>query len=326
MAKNTNVEKFKALATAPAAAGQPSVVLSGLCGSLMAHNYRGEALAVLNEAHRRHPGDFWINFLLGHFWEKEHPQLAVGYFRVAVAVRPSSDQAFAKLANALRDSGDADGAIHAYRKLLELNPDADVMRDMAKLLGPRGGLEAMRAAWAKRLDRNPPDHPPWYGYAQLCLFLGDEDAFRRNRTALLDRFDGAVTDWFESERISLACLLRPAEGDELRRVIEMVNRAVAIGPKPPHPDYAYIQFVQGLAEYRQGRPAKAIAFLEPVSTKLAGRAGPRMALAMAQFQAGFPAEARRTLVQPFRATTGTSCNRIRPRSGRVTPSAARRRD
>ena len=42
-------------------------------------------------------------FLLGHSWEQVHPQLAVGYFRVAVAVRPSSDQAFAKLANALRD-------------------------------------------------------------------------------------------------------------------------------------------------------------------------------------------------------------------------------
>ena len=300
-AKSTDVEKFQVLAT-PEAAAQPSVIISGLCGSLLTHNYRDEALAVLTEAYRRYPGDYWINFLLGHFWERERPQLAVGYLRVAVAVRPSSDQAFAKLANALRDSGDADGAVHAYRKAIELNSNADLMRDLAKLQGPRGRLEAVRAAWAKALDVNPADHASWYGYAQLCLFLGDEDAFRRNRTALLDRFEGAATDWYEAERISLACLLRPAAGDELNRVLEMVNRATAIGPKPPNPDHAYIQFVQGLAEYRQGRPAQAIALLEPAATKLSGRAGPRLALAMAQFQAGFQAEARRTLVsavQPY---------------------------
>src|SRR5262249_49698090 len=42
--------------------------------------------------------------------------------------------------------------------------------------------------------------------------------------------------------------------------------------------------------------AEAIALLQPAATKLSNRAGPRMALAMAQFRAGFPAEARRTLV------------------------------
>jgi serine/threonine-protein kinase len=293
-AKNADVEKFKVLA-AQEAAGQPSVVISGLCGSLMAHNYRDEALAVLGEAHRRYPGDYWINFLLGHFWEKDRPQQAVGYLRAAVALRPTSDQAFAKLANALRDSGDPDGAVHAYRRAIELHPDADLMRDLAKLLGPRGKPEAVRAAWAKTLDRNPPDHPSWYGYAQLCLFLDDEEAFRRNRTAMLNRFLGADTDWYAAERISLACLLRPAEGDELDRVVEMVNRAVTIGPKPPDPDHAYIQFVQGLAEYRQGRPAQAIPLLEPAAARLFSRPGPRLVLAMAQFRAGFHADARRTL-------------------------------
>ena len=81
----------------------------------------------------------------------------------------------------------------------------------------------------------------------------------------------------------------------------MVNRAVAVGPKPPHFDYSYIQFVQGLAKYRQERPAEAIALLEPAATKLFKRAGPRMALAMAQFRAGFPEEARQTLVSAVQA-------------------------
>jgi serine/threonine-protein kinase len=212
-----------------------------------------------------------------------------------LAVRPTSDQAYARLANALRDSGDADGAIHAYRRAIELNPDADLMRDLAKLLTAGGKLKAVRAAWAKVLDGNPSDHASWYGYAQLCLFLGDEEAFRRNRKALLDRFEGTAREWYECERITLACLLRPAAPDELNRVVEMVDRAAAVGPKPPHHDHAYIQFVQGLAEYRQGRPAEAITLLESAATTLSNRAGPRMALAMAQFRAGLPAEARRTL-------------------------------
>jgi serine/threonine-protein kinase len=118
---------------------------------------------------------------------------------------------------------------------------------------------------------------------------------------MLDRFEGAAKEWYECERISLACLLRPAAPDELNRVVEMVNRAAAVGPKPPHFDYTYIQFVQGLAEYRQGRAAEAIALLQPAATKLSNRAGPQMALAMAQFRAGFPAEARHTLVLAVQA-------------------------
>ena len=104
-----------------------------------------------------------------------------------MAVRPSSDQAYTKLANALRDSGDADGAIHAYRKAIELNSNADLMRDLAKLLAPQGKLEAVRAAWAKLLDGNPPDHASWYGMAVpvprrgLPATHGDIDRFRDRR-------------------------------------------------------------------------------------------------------------------------------------------------
>src|SRR5205807_1686537 len=65
--------KLKALATAPEAAAQPPVVLSGLGGTLLAGAQREEALALLREAQQRHPEDFWINYLLGHFWDQERP-------------------------------------------------------------------------------------------------------------------------------------------------------------------------------------------------------------------------------------------------------------
>ena len=103
-----------------------------------------------------------------------------------------------------------------------------------------------------------------------------------------------------AERDSLACLLLPASGEELRRAVALVDQAVATGPKFS-PDNAYLLFIRGLAEYRQGRPQQAVPLLEESAALLANRAGPRLALAMAQFRSGGPAEARQTLAAAVRA-------------------------
>ncbi len=293
--KDKDAKKLKALVRVPGAAAQPPVVLSGFCGSLLAHNERADVLAVLSEAQQEHPDDFWINYLLGHFWAKERPQHAVGYFRAAVAIRPTSDQAYCKLAGALRDAGDADAAAAAFRKALALNPTCSTVKELAKLLAPAGRLAEALSAWDRLLARDPPDDDSWYGHAQLCLFLGREDAYRRARTALLDRDRGDPGDWRVAERTGLACLLLPASGEELRRAVALVDRAAAVAPKSPHPDAAYVQFVQGLAEYRRGRPENAIGFLEDSAEKLDNRPGPLLVLAMAQFRTGSPKLARKTL-------------------------------
>jgi len=58
--------------------------------------------------------------------------------------------------------------------------------------------------------------------------------------------------------------------------------------------------VKGLAEYRQGRPQQAVPFLRQSAAKLPNRAGPRLVLAMAQFQSGSTKEARKTLAAAVR--------------------------
>ncbi len=63
-AKDTG--KSKALAAAPMAPDQPPMILSGLGGTLLVYDLRDETLRLLREAQRRHPADFWINYLLGH--------------------------------------------------------------------------------------------------------------------------------------------------------------------------------------------------------------------------------------------------------------------
>jgi eukaryotic-like serine/threonine-protein kinase len=288
-----DARRMKQLATAPGASAQPPLFLSGLGGILLANGQREEALAWLREAQQRHPGDFWLNFLLGHFWEQERPQVAVGYFRAAVAIRPGSDEAYVKLGRALRATGDQDGAAAAFRKAFELSPNYAVVKDLARVLAPSGRLEEARAAWGAALERGPAGPDAWYGYAPLCLYLGKEEAYRRARKALLERF-GDTTDWGVAERTGLACLLLPAAGEELRRAVGLADQAMAEGSNPD-PKNPYIQFLKGLAEYRQGRPRQAIPWLEGPSVKLPNRAGPRLVLAMAQFQSGSAKEARKTL-------------------------------
>ncbi len=295
--RDTGVQKLKALVRVPGAAAQPPVILSGFCGSLLAHGQRADALAVLSEAQQGHPEDFWLNYLLGHFWAKDHPRRATGYFRAAVAVRPTSDQAYSKLAGALRDAGDTDAAVAAFSRAAALNPSCPTVKELAKLLAPKGRLGEALGAWDRLLARNPPDDDSWYGHAQLCLFLGHEDAYRRARTALLDRDRGDAGDWRVAERTGLACLLLPAADEELRRAVELVDRAAALAPKSPHLDNAYVQFAQGLAEYRQGRPERAIGFLEDSAGRLVNRPGPRLVLAMARHRTGSTGEARKTLAE-----------------------------
>ena len=293
--------KLKELAAAPQAPAQPPVVLSGLGGLLLGGGQPEEALALLREAQRRNPADFWINFVLGSFLDKQRPQEAVAYFRAAVAVRPSSDQAYALLGRALLGAGDTDAAIAVFRGARALNPNRFVAAGLAKALAARGGLEEARAAWEDALARDSRDSRSWHGYAPLCLFLGKEDAYRRARQALLEGSEDNTDEWYILERNSVACLLLPAFGEELRRAVALVDRAVATGPKFPDPADPFLQFIRGLAEYRQGRARQAVPSLEESAALLPNRAGPRLALAMAQFQSGSKLEARKNLAAAIRA-------------------------
>jgi serine/threonine-protein kinase len=287
--------KLNALARAEGAVAQPPVVLSGLAGSLLDGDHRMRALALLREAQQRHPEDFWINYLLGQFWVQARAQEAVGYCRAAVAIRPNSDQAYALLGRALRGLGDSDGASVAFRKALALNPNCAVGKELASAVGGRRGLEEARVAWEKLVERDPHNHEAWHGYAELCLYLGNRDAYRLARERLLDRFGKTANDWITAERTSMACLLLPAYGEELQRAAGLADRAVSAAAESREPGNPYVRFVQGLAEYRQGRYAQALPWLQDSAANLPNRPGPRLVLAMAQFQSGSEEEARKTL-------------------------------
>jgi serine/threonine-protein kinase len=296
-----DAEKLGSLARAPAASAEPPVVVSALAQFILGGKYKNEALSIMRDAQHRDPGDFWTNYLLGCFWWEDYPQAAVGYFRAAVAVRPTSYGAYTMLGRALLGVGDVEGAIGAFRRSVLLKPTPVVVNDLAWILAPSGQLEEARAAWERLLQRDPPEHDSWYGYAPLCLFLKNEEAYRQARTTLLDRFGSTTDDWIVAERASVACLLLPDSGEDMRRATRLADLAVAAGEKSLEPGNPYLRFAKGLAVYRSGQPEAAIPLLLEAAQKLNDRAGPRLALAMAQFQSGSTVQARKTLAAAVRA-------------------------
>jgi serine/threonine-protein kinase len=289
-----DIRLLEELAHAPEAVEQPPAFLSGLGGSLLADGQPEVARALLRAAQQKYPGDFYINYLLGHALEQDRPQEAVGYFRAALAVRPTSDQAKALLSGVMNYLGDSDAAIDALRQAVAQNPSRTGITVLVKALAPKERLEEARAIWEKMLASNPPDHDLWYGYSQLCLMLRNNEEYRRTREAMLRRF-GASDNWIIAERTGLACLLLPDAAEELHSAAAMADRAVALAWKSSEPDNAYVQFAKGLSDYRQGRPDQAMPLLRSAVQKIPSRPGPRLVLAMAEFRSGSPEEARKTL-------------------------------
>jgi serine/threonine-protein kinase len=313
-----DAKKLSELARAPGASAQPPGVVSGLAAAMIGTMYKYEAQEFMRAAQQRHPGDFWINYLLGCFWWEDYPQEAVGYLRAAVAIRPTSDGAYLMLGKALRNAGDSEGAIAAVRRSVALNPGHANAKEPAwarapgqyrataapdpKRTGSRGPSPTIllrlgrwneaRVAWKTALKADPPGYEAWFGYPELCLFLGEVDEYRRARRALLERF-GATTDPYAAERISRACLLLPATGDELHKAVAVAARAVArtSGEQGARP---YFEFAGGLAVYRQGQYDRAISAMRG-DAAIVLRPAPALIIAMALHQKGQANEARKTL-------------------------------
>jgi serine/threonine-protein kinase len=158
----------------------------------------------------------------------------------------------------------------------------------------QGRGAAVLAAWKERLASHPTAHEDWYGYAELCLFLGDQPEYCRVRRDLLAQF-ATATDPIVAERVGRSCLLLPGTEDELRQAAVLTDRAVDAGSKY---DWVrpYFHFAKGLAHYRRGRFDEAIATMTgDAKTARYVEPSPRLVTAMALYQKGEKDEARKLL-------------------------------
>jgi tetratricopeptide (TPR) repeat protein len=84
---------------------------------------KADAVPFLTAAQTQHPNDFWLNLVLGNAlagakkWEE-----AVGYYRAALALRPSAAVALGNLANSLTNQARTVEALGHYRRARELDP------------------------------------------------------------------------------------------------------------------------------------------------------------------------------------------------------------
>ena len=156
-----------------------------------------------------------------------------------------------------------------------------------------GRWDESRLAWRHLLDRNPPEQVAWDGYAELCLYLGHADEYRRVRTELLERF-GDVTEPRVAERTGRACLLQPLSDDELRQASMLIDRALAADLKGNDWLIPYFRFAKALAEYRARRYENARSLLPEDTLNVLGPA-PRLLLAMVQHRLGQTDAARASL-------------------------------
>jgi serine/threonine-protein kinase len=219
---------------------------------------------------------------------------AIDCYQKALKIDPDYGWAHHNLANALREKGQLTEAHDHYREVLRVDPtNPEAHNGLASVLVPQGRGQEALTGWKKALAANPPEHIAWMGYPELCLFLGQDEEYRRARRALLERF-AATTDPYIAEPVARACLLLPGTEDELGKAAALADRAAAARRPTPDWVYRYFLFARGLAEYRQGRWAGAISLMEGEASRVMGPA-PGLVLALAQHRAGQTNQARKTL-------------------------------
>jgi serine/threonine-protein kinase len=294
------------LATAPVEAGgyyraalasrpDAAVAYTALGDALRAQHLRDEAIGYYRRAVQIDPqyarGHTNLGNILNDLGRTDE---AVACYRRALEVDPTYVWAHFDLATTLRDAGRMDEAIEHYRQYLAVDPTHSYVAHLVRADPVRKGRgEEVRREWKKALEADPPEHDAWFGYAELCLFLGQEDEYRRARQDLLRRF-GASRDPYVAERTARTTLLLPASEDELRAAVALAEQAVAAKATTAQWIYPYFLFAQGLAEYRQGRFDSTISIMSADAGTVMGPA-PRLVTAMAEYRKGQEEEARKTL-------------------------------
>jgi serine/threonine-protein kinase len=259
-----------------------------------------QCIAEYEQAIRLDPANAWCHNRLGvaFQWKGGHDDEAIARFRESIRIDPTIGWTHHHLAVSLERQGRFDEAVAEFREAARLSPEkrAEWKWDLRRvLLRQRRGAEAL-AAWKEELAARPTAHDDWFGYAELCAFLGEEAEYRRARRDLLAQF-GTATDPYVAERVGRGCVLLPGTEDELRQAAALTDRAVAAEGQQYDWVRPYFHFAKGLAHYRQGRFDDAVATMTGDASKSAEYLGPipRLVTAMALYQKGQKDEARKFL-------------------------------
>ena len=131
-----NLARLKELTTDAPIQGQSVQLLVALGERLHTADPKA-ALPFLRTVQQAHPGDFFANFWVAHAEDSAH---AVGYYRVAQALRPDTVVADINLGSALRNQGWTEEALHFFQRTVNVDPQgptahaklAEALREMGR--------------------------------------------------------------------------------------------------------------------------------------------------------------------------------------------------
>jgi tetratricopeptide (TPR) repeat protein len=191
-----------------------------------------------------------------------------------------------------------------------LPPTVENQPQSVRLLRVRAYFRARRGRFAEaaadftkavELDpKDPKDHESCYYLAAALVQTGSLEAYQEHCRRSAERFADTTKPHY-AEHIAKACLILPASGADPETVAKLADTSASGSEE----DAARFQFPKGLAEYRQGRFASAVEWMQKVLSKNAEhpnsdtkahrdvQAG--MVLAMARYQLRQIDEARSAL-------------------------------
>jgi serine/threonine protein kinase/Tfp pilus assembly protein PilF len=187
---------LQALSQEPEAMAQPPATIDMLA---MRMRDRSATLALLREAQRRHPGDFWLNYrlaeLLSHpprssadtIGQRENEE-AVGFHRVALAARPDSPAVGNLLGYSLMSLDRHEEAAAHFKQLIRLRPEeGSHYFGLARALTAQNDTDGAMAAYRRAGELQPDWAAPHYWQGNLLQRRGDLDAAIAAYTRAIER-------------------------------------------------------------------------------------------------------------------------------------------
>jgi eukaryotic-like serine/threonine-protein kinase len=146
----------------------PSTPLVTLLAKKLGQQDR-QAEPLLRAAQWRHPEDFWLNFALGEALREREPAEAVGFYRAALAMRPTVAAVYTEVGMARCRQGLLDEAILAHRKAIELEPNVAVRHQLLGLsLHAKGQPDLAMAEYRRAIQLDQKAVASHYNLG-LCL-------------------------------------------------------------------------------------------------------------------------------------------------------------
>jgi tetratricopeptide (TPR) repeat protein len=282
-AESQNKAALERLARRPETLAQPPATLVLLSRKLVRADAPAVAVDLLRRGQQLHPGDFWINhelaFDLMHL-KPARTDEAIGFYRAALAVNPSSPGLYVNLGHALASQGKHAEDEAACRQAIALQPDyAMAHHNLGHALASQGKHAEAEAAFRKAIALQPDDAR---AHNNLGSALGSQgkhtEAEAACRQAIALQPDHARAHY--NLGLALAGQGKYAEAEAASR------KAIAL-----QPDDAAAHVSLGIALHRQGRDPEAAAAHRQAITLQPENAQAHYNLGSALYREGKHAEA-----------------------------------